>query len=329
MKLRILSLVSVLFVLSFFSCKNDDDGTSITPPRDRAEVYAEDIAEIEEYLSTHFYNYEDFDFENPYTNLSNDLFDIVFDTIAGINSDKTPLIDRPELQFKIVSDFEDNEYVLYYLSVREGLGDEINFTDVAHVIYEGSDITDGSVFDSSVNSVEFNMLDVITGFSEGVQEFRTSSGFIDNGDGTVTYQGHGIGAVFIPSGLGYFNQPLLGVATYTPLIFKIKLLEREILDHDTDNIPSYLEDLDGDKNAFNDDTDGDAIPNFLDTDDDGDGVLTKYEDLEPDDDLLVDRDGDGDPTNDFGDGDPTNDDSDGDGIPNYLDTDSTESNQDL
>jgi len=29
-----------------------------------------------------------------------------------------------------------------------------------------------------------------------------------------------------------------------------------------------------------------------------------------------------------GDGDPTNDDTDGDGIPNYLDTDNTESNKD-
>ncbi len=40
------------------------------------------------------------------------------------------------------------------------------------------------------------------------------------------------------------------------------------------------------------------------------------------------RDGDGDPANDIGDGDPTNDDTDGDGIPNYLDTDNTESRDD-
>ena len=48
------------------------------------------------------------------------------------------------------------------------------------------------------------------------------------------------------------------------------------------------------------------MPNFLDLDDDGDGILTKYEDLDED-------------------GDPTNDDSDGDGVPNYLDEDSTDS----
>jgi hypothetical protein len=50
--------------------------------------------------------------------------------------------------------------------------------------------------------------------------------------------------------------------------------------------------------------------------------------LEPDTDPNVDRDGDGDPTNDIGDGDPTNDDSDGDGIPNYLDEDDSASRND-
>lgn len=329
MKLRILSLVSILSILSYFSCKEDDDGITTTPPRDRAEVYAEDLAEIEEYLATHFYNYEDFDFENPYTNGANDDFEIVFDTIAGLNSDKIPLIDRPELSFKLVTDSEGIEYKLYFLKVREGQGNDIHFSDLAHLVYEGIDITDASVFDSSVNSIQFTLLDGIKGFSEGVQELKTSTGYTDNGDGTVSYQGHGIGAVFIPSGLAYFSQSLLGVDSYTPLIFKIKLFERLILDHDDDNVPSYIEDLDGDKDVYSDDTDGDNIPNFFDADDDGDGVLTKYEDLEPDSDLAVDRDGDGDPTNDYGDGDPTNDDSDGDGIPNYLDEDSTDSNEDM
>jgi gliding motility-associated-like protein len=53
------------------------------------------------------------------------------------------------------------------------------------------------------------------------------------------------------------------------------------------------------------DTDGDGIPDYLDTDDDGDGILTKSE--------LPDRDGDGIPDDAL--------DTDGDGIPDYLDTD--------
>ena len=105
-------------------------------------------------------------------------------------------------------------------------------------------------------------------------------------------------------------------------------IRMETKDHDNDNVPTYLEDLDGDLNLTNDNSDDDPINNFLDSDDDNDGTPTIDEDLEPDSDLTVDRDGDGDPTNDIGDGDPTNDDTDGDGIPNYLDSDDTASRTD-
>ncbi|HZW63701.1 MAG TPA: hypothetical protein VFF15_08680 [Flavobacteriaceae bacterium] len=276
MKLRKFIYFLLASVLVITSCNNDDDGTKIQPPRDRQEVYDEDIAQIEEYLATHFYNYEDFDFSDPYS-IANDSYSIVFDTIAGDNSDKIPLIDRDELRFKMVTDNEGIEYKLYYLEVREGLGRQVHFTDRAYLTYQGIDIDDNDVFDSAVTPISFNLLEVVRGFSEGVQEFKTSTSYTDNGDGTVSYHNFGIGAVFVPSGLGYFSQPLPNVNGYTPLIFKLKVLERELLDHDNDNIPSYLEDLDGDKNALNDDTDQDSAPNFLDVDDDGDGVLTKDE----------------------------------------------------
>lgn len=73
-------------------------------------------------------------------------------------------------------------------------------------------------------------------------------------------------------------------------------------DDDGDGISTRSEDLDGDMNPFNDDTDGDDIPNFLDNDDDG--ILSKDEDANND-------------------GDPSNDDFDNDGIPDYLDSDPT------
>ena len=56
-------------------------------------------------------------------------------------------------------------------------------------------------------------------------------------------------------------------------------------------------------NPTNIDTDSDSIPNVLDVDDDGDGILTIDEDVDQD-------------------GDPTNDDADTDTTPNYLDLDS-------
>ena len=49
-------------------------------------------------------------------------------------------------------------------------------------------------------------------------------------------------------------------------------------------------------------TDNDDYPNYIDSDDDNDGIITKNEDIDDD-------------------GDPTNDDTDGDGKPNYLDND--------
>ena len=49
------------------------------------------------------------------------------------------------------------------------------------------------------------------------------------------------------------------------------------MDHDNDYIPTYMEDIDGDLNILNDNTDSDNFNNFSDTDDDGDGYSTYRE----------------------------------------------------
>lgn len=77
-------------------------------------------------------------------------------------------------------------------------------------------------------------------------------------------------------------------------------------DDDNDGVPAEFEDVNGNGNLFDDDTDGDGIPNFLDVDDDGDNVTTLNE---------LNENG---RNENFG----TNTlDTDGDGIPDYLDTD--------
>lgn len=111
------------------------------------------------------------------------------------------------------------------------------------------------------------------------------------------------------------------------------------VDYDFDGIPTILEDLNGDGNLENDDTDGDGIPNFLDNDDDGDMILTAVEYVFASSgrnaNALRDTDGDGVPdyldNDDDGDGvltinedynhngDPTDDDINNNGIPDYLD----------
>jgi len=289
MKIRNLATVVLCMSLIVLSCKKDenDDGPYVVPPRDKQEVYDENILEIETYLETHFYNYEEFQQNPPYSNLSvmpytvtpNDSFEIVFDTIEGANSNKTPLMDQ--VISKTVTD-SGIDYKLYYLVVREGTGGDIHPIDQVFANYKGS-LTDGTLFDSAVTGIPFhltsvgNYLGVVDGFKEGIIEFKAREGYTENMDGTITNHNHGIGAVFVPSGLGYFSQTQTLVPAYSNLIFAFNPEKRTLFDHDSDGIFSYLEDLNENQDSFDDDTDGDDIPDFVDVDDDGDGVLTKDE----------------------------------------------------
>lgn len=99
----------------------------------------------------------------------------------------------------------------------------------------------------------------------------------------------------------------------------IALIMVELIEDDNDGVPAELEDINGNGDLTDDDTDGDGIPNYLDEDDDGDNVLTITELSDND---LVDANGDGDFDDDV-DGNPLTNivDTDGDGIPNYLDND--------
>lgn len=107
-------------------------------------------------------------------------------------------------------------------------------------------------------------------------------------------------------------------------------------DADGDGVPNAFEDFNNNGDLEDDDTDGDGTPNYLDNDDDGDGVLTQYEEKDENGN-PIDTDGDGDvnylDNDDDGDtlltinenADPNGDgnpddavDTDGDGVPDYL-----------
>lgn len=327
-----------ILVALFLACKSDDDDSTV-PDRDREEVAAEDDAELIAYLETHFYNYEQF--ENPEADFD---YKIVLDTIEGENVTKKPLID--DVIVKVVNRSE-TDHKLYVLKVRQGEGNPVTVADSAFVRYQGQ-LLNGSTFDSNVNGFWFDLPGIfatnsstggvvltnstIDGFSQALAMFNAGSLQKDaegkpviSDDGLVQFENdYGIGAVFIPSGLAYFARPPAGtiINAYTPILFSFDLLRMNSADHDGDNVPSSVEDLNGNAYMYDDNTDNDVIPNYSDGDDDGDGTPTANEDLEPDSDLTTDgADNDGDPTNDLGDGDPTNDDTDGDGIPNYLDPD--------
>ena len=300
-KYGILLLVTLLAFS--ISCKKDDDGpTPPPPPRDRGPEAVRAQAEIEEFLETHFYNYEDF--QNDPEN-----FKIIFDTIAGDNATKTPLKDQ--VSFKEVTDVVDPSvtYKLYYLKVREGAGEKPNFSDYTTNTYEGRNLN-LNLFDNAVTPIRLNLVaagttpGIIRGLQMALIEFRGASDIINNPDGTLTFEDYGIGAVFIPSGLGYYQYPPSSgaIKPYDQLIFSFELYSREIADHDGDGIPSYMEDLNDNQYLMDDDTDGDGVPNYMDNDDDGDRRLTRDE-------IIINEDG----TLEFPD-------KNGNGKPDYLDS---------
>lgn len=317
MKIKLNLFFVLIITLVLISCGNDDDGLESIPEADRTEQQAIDGPLLLEYLESHYYNSEELaGISNP---SMNDL--VITELIDGENvpSGHTLLINAVETENV---NYQDADYVYYILRINQGGGNSFSFADDIRLNYSGS-IENGSVFDSSTSPVVFDLTSLIPAWTLIAPTFNTAESFDFNNDGTISYSDAGVGVMFLPSGLGYFSSSTPGITSYANLIFKFEIFQSEENDHDNDGVPSYLEDIDG--NGFvideEDNTDGDNIADFLDVDDDGDGVLTINEDLEPDTDLEVDSDGDGDPTNDIGDGDPTNDDTDGDGIPNYLDTD--------
>src|SRR5690554_5516842 len=107
MRLSRFFLTGLLLAVTVISCKDDDDQPEPIPARDRNEVEQEDQEALTAYLETHFFNYEDF--VNPVEGFN---YDIVIDTIAGINSDKTPL---SEFVTSKTFTHEEVDYKLYIL----------------------------------------------------------------------------------------------------------------------------------------------------------------------------------------------------------------------
>jgi len=314
-------LMLVLCIAIVWSCKNDDDETDFieVPPQTLSETAAEDDAKIREFLQTHFYNYEEFD--SPPADFD---YRIKLDTISGDNANKTPLIDQMAWKEVSVSsdafgldESETVQHKYYYLEAEEGSGPSPSIADSTYVRYEGS-LLNGVVFDGSISSpVWFDLAQIqgpgaARGFAEAMPNFKTGGETVVNADGTFIVEEYGVGLMVMPSGLAYFNVSRGSIPVYAPLIFKIDLFAMNDTDHDRDGIPSFMEDVDMDGYLYNDNTDeeqekelfGTLFANFLDADDDGDGIDTIDE-------IDIDEEGN-----------VTYRDTDGDGIKDHLDSDS-------
>lgn len=259
------SLFKIVLLLvvatTFLACPQDDSGPQATPARPYEEVYLEDIAKIEDFLHTHYVTV-DADYNTEF-----------FEIPEG--GTQTPIWDMPELE-SVDRNIHDITYKIYFLKLREGVGESPTRIDSSFVSYKGNLLEDVSVtFDQSINPVWFPLEDVIRGWGEIIPEFKTGT-HTANPDGTITFDNYGAGVMFLPSGLGYYNTATGNIPSYSCLIFNFKLNNLEFRDHDRDRILSKYEyGLNFNEEA--NDTDNDGIPDYIDVDDDGDGALTKNE----------------------------------------------------
>lgn len=297
-------LLIILLVIIVAACANDDDGLTFEQ-RDPLEVFEEDLLELNAFLQTHTFNEQEFQ-NTP----DGEDFQIEFLEIQDGDTSSTPLSQIVETRTLRRGDIDLQYFVL---NVRQGAGERSpTIADSALVSFRGS-LLDGSVFDNSDNPIWFDLPGTVDGFAGGLSGFSDATSNVTNADGTVSFSGGGVGAVFMPSGLGFFGNPQSGIPAFSPIIFTFQLRRARITDHDDDGILSIFEDIDGDLDVTSpgmaDNTDGDVginnitLFNYLDADDDNDGIPTRDENADPN--------GDGNPEDAL--------DSDGDGIPDYLD----------
>lgn len=282
MRLYLLALLGVALI---FSCRPDDVPVA-APPRDFAVQYAADKDSIENYLKT-----------NYLTSVAVDGFpDIEIKKIPA-GGTQTPIWSNTTYPLKSItvsndarrSFFVDGKsldpvsYKLYYLVINEGGGRSPLATDSTFTSYKGWTL-DNKSFDSNNNPIWSTYpqltqaeISLISGYRQIVSKVKSAQSIVLNADGTAQYNNLGIVVVFIPSALGYYDIARSGIPAYSCIAFRIRLHTLRQRDHDLDKVMSFNEDINSDGDFFNDDTDGDNVPDFLDADDDGDLFLTRDE----------------------------------------------------
>jgi len=286
----------VLFLaigLTIASCTKNDTIPSVAL-REYKVQYAADLDSIDKYIDTHYITV-DADYNVTMTKIP------VGGTQLSIRLQQTYPLDSVKVQ----NDEHNVNYKVYYLKLREGTNQRTTAVDSVYVSYKGNLLTNGQ-FDYSESPIWFQLQTVVAGWGEIIPLFKTGTYDTTEGPNPTSFSNFGAGVMFLPSGLGYYNQiPSAYIPSYSPLIFSFKLKSQRYRDHDRDGILSKDEvdpTVVGQK-PEDYDSDGDKFANMYDIDDDGDYYMTKNE---------IHKNANG--TIIF-------EDTDGDGIPNYLDKD--------
>ncbi|RAR75701.1 FKBP-type peptidyl-prolyl cis-trans isomerase [Flavobacterium aciduliphilum] len=293
-------LVVIAICIAIISCsKSSSDDFTI---RDYATQYKTDSLAIESYLDTHFITYDSD-------------FNVTFDTLLPTSGHSSIRTDS-SLDLRDTLLYQNGiNYKVHYIRLRQGditNGRRPTQVDSVFIAYKGVKLTKSSttghedVFDRADSPVWFKLQDVISGWTHLIPAFKTGTYTPSSGNNPATFNNFGAGVMFLPSGLGYYNNATASLSSYSPLIFSFKLMELRYRDHDGDGILSKDERGLTDTNSqtrwrenpgsdaydvqYNPstkvytittipflDTDGDGIADMYDSDDDGDTYLTRAE----------------------------------------------------
>jgi FKBP-type peptidyl-prolyl cis-trans isomerase FkpA len=268
---RFLKVFSLIAIIAVFASCNKDDDTKTAPPRDYTVQNAADTDSINKFLNTH------------YIVLDETTLQATFPEIPAGSSE---LSIREQQVYPLDSTMvhrNDIDYKVYYLTFREGVSDAPCGVDNVNVNYRGT-LLDGTQFDYApvVGATVLSLNETVAGWQD-IFPFFKSGTYLGGTEGDpAAFADFGAGAMFLPSGLGYYNGSRTNLPAYSCLVFSFQLFDVTYTDLDGDKILNKdefeINDETGERIAvvFSD-TDGDGIPNYADVDDDGDGFFTKDE----------------------------------------------------
>lgn len=279
------TICGLLTLLMSLSCSKDEDEVPVTLIRDFTAQRNSDMEVIEKFL-----------YENTYEINANQ--DIIFKPYVALGTARLKELPTsgsifPQLRSKNVSLHSVNGgYTVYYIVFNEGntakrptILDEV-FTAYRGIYLQNTDGVLGVTEEFETTPYPTSLLSltsVIRGWREIFPLFGTGTVDTTNPNGPSIYQNFGVGAIFIPSGLAYFNEErreglIIKIPSYSPLVFTIKLYDVKRADQDGDKVESMNEIVRNADDTFTlTDTDADGTPDYADIDDDNDGFPTLNE----------------------------------------------------